>query len=655
MVMIYILQLEDKKYYVGRSNIPKQRILKHFQVDGSEWTKLYTPINIITQFSGNNFDEEKHTLIYMKKYGIDNVRGGSFCKIVLSNSEKNIITQMINSIDDACFKCGMDGHFIKDCKIVNNNQKLDIKDKDKIIVNDNNGKNGLSTHYIENPFSITTDNIAELFMNSLSGLDYDIANFFYKLNEKLFVCAQETPRSIWYMYNEGLWERLEGSAIIRKKVENTLLKIYNDRIEELKNITNAKLQEQEYNAELILKIKSIIGHNLKTYKKVTEIIHQLTKFFKNEKFMEKIDANPEIICFGKDLFDLKICGWRETSPNDYCTLKCGVLKKELNSDHEELLKKILLDIFTTEERTVYMINTFSMFLNGCNPGQKFHIWLGGGANGKSLLETYFEYSFGDYFCELPTTLITHEESGPESANPTLCAGRGRRVAFFAEPAQGKKANNSLLKKWSGGEKISCRALYENPSQYSVFFKTIILCNVTFEFQDIQDDSIPRRTDYVNFKTKFDSDPKFEFQKLKVEEYMSIEFCNMIKGSFMNMLINNYIKLKENNYKFNVPVDITNDKNDFLNNNDEVKVFIATELIKTDNENNYITLKELFKYFMGYCKNNNIKINIKEKTFRERVGAIIPFKERHNGTVDGKRVFLRSVFTNIIINEGNEGN
>ena len=38
---IYTLELENKKYYVGKSCVPKQRILKHFQEEGSEWTKLY--------------------------------------------------------------------------------------------------------------------------------------------------------------------------------------------------------------------------------------------------------------------------------------------------------------------------------------------------------------------------------------------------------------------------------------------------------------------------------------------------------------------------------------------------------------------------------------------------------------------------------------
>ena len=116
---IYTLELENGKYYVGKSSISKQRILKHFQDEGSEWTKLYKPKKVLVQVMGDSFDEEKHTLIAMEKYGIDNVRGGSYCKVKLSQYDKDKALQTIRSISDKCYKCGNEGHFAKDC-FVNN-------------------------------------------------------------------------------------------------------------------------------------------------------------------------------------------------------------------------------------------------------------------------------------------------------------------------------------------------------------------------------------------------------------------------------------------------------------------------------------------------------------------------------------------------------
>lgn len=79
MVYIYILKLQKNKYYVGKTNYPNFRINEHFNSEASEWTKLYKPIEVFRLIPNcDDYDEDKYTKIYMDKYGIDNVRGGSF-------------------------------------------------------------------------------------------------------------------------------------------------------------------------------------------------------------------------------------------------------------------------------------------------------------------------------------------------------------------------------------------------------------------------------------------------------------------------------------------------------------------------------------------------------------------------------------------------
>ena len=117
MICIYVLQLEKGKYYVGKTKNPNFRIKSHFNSNGSKWTQLYKPLKVLEiKRNCDNYDEDKVTRQYMDKYGIDNVRGGSFVSVKLDNSVINTLQQMEIGTNDKCFKCGEKGHFAKECK-----------------------------------------------------------------------------------------------------------------------------------------------------------------------------------------------------------------------------------------------------------------------------------------------------------------------------------------------------------------------------------------------------------------------------------------------------------------------------------------------------------------------------------------------------------
>ena len=116
MVYIYILKLQSNKYYIGKTNNPNFRLEEHESGKGSAWTKKYKPIKLMELIKNcDSYDEDKHTLRYMELMGIDNVRGGSFCQLKLTNENRKTIEKMLNGSSDKCYKCGKKGHFANQC------------------------------------------------------------------------------------------------------------------------------------------------------------------------------------------------------------------------------------------------------------------------------------------------------------------------------------------------------------------------------------------------------------------------------------------------------------------------------------------------------------------------------------------------------------
>lgn len=113
---IYVLQLEGGKYYVGRTKNVEKRYRDHLSGKGSAYTKKYAPISILKVIEMvDPFEEDKITLEYMYRYGIDNVRGGSYAMVNLSQVDIYAIKKKIWGAMDLCFVCGR-SHFSNRCR-----------------------------------------------------------------------------------------------------------------------------------------------------------------------------------------------------------------------------------------------------------------------------------------------------------------------------------------------------------------------------------------------------------------------------------------------------------------------------------------------------------------------------------------------------------
>jgi predicted GIY-YIG superfamily endonuclease len=134
MEQIYILKLREGKYYIGKTKNIEKRYESHLIGEGSGWTKKYRPLSLVkTIKSSSQFDEDKYVKEYMAKYGIDNVRGGTYSNVVLDANSIELLEKEIRHSKNLCTRCGRDTHFIKDCYATTDSEGVVIGEVNKEV------------------------------------------------------------------------------------------------------------------------------------------------------------------------------------------------------------------------------------------------------------------------------------------------------------------------------------------------------------------------------------------------------------------------------------------------------------------------------------------------------------------------------------------
>ena len=85
---LYVLELENSNYYIGITTNLSRRNFQHFGKGGAKWTQKHKPIKVLQTkelgYMGESDAAEYETYVtylYIKKYGLDNVRGGNYCTV----------------------------------------------------------------------------------------------------------------------------------------------------------------------------------------------------------------------------------------------------------------------------------------------------------------------------------------------------------------------------------------------------------------------------------------------------------------------------------------------------------------------------------------------------------------------------------------------
>lgn len=125
---VYLLELQNGKYYVGRTNNVTRRVQQHNGESDAEWVRLHCFVRLISsQPISSRLEEDLEVKKAMLQYGIDNVRGGTYSTIFLSEQTTAILKQELVHAEDKCFNCGGKDHYLSACPLSRKASQVEVE------------------------------------------------------------------------------------------------------------------------------------------------------------------------------------------------------------------------------------------------------------------------------------------------------------------------------------------------------------------------------------------------------------------------------------------------------------------------------------------------------------------------------------------------
>lgn len=100
---VYVLRLSGGRKYVGISDDPMKALVMHKEGGVCAWTDRYRPESIMQIQRAISSDKLDHYVIrYMIQYGVENVRGGSWSTVRLTDADHRVIRNRISEERHDC-------------------------------------------------------------------------------------------------------------------------------------------------------------------------------------------------------------------------------------------------------------------------------------------------------------------------------------------------------------------------------------------------------------------------------------------------------------------------------------------------------------------------------------------------------------------------
>lgn len=268
--------------------------------------------------------------------------------------------------------------------------------------------------------------------------------------------------------------------------------------------------------------------------------------------------------------------------------------------------------------------------------QKFYIFTGGGANGKSTILLLMSATLG-LLCNIADPSVFIEQKKTGGPNPELVYLRGARCVMCEEVSGKNTLSADEIKRTTGSSPITTRGLYQGCITFIPKWLPIMLFNDPPKLPDGDSYGFYRRFIMLFFGCKFvepheekgapNEFPKIaDFNQTIVEDQEALSFfLNWLIVGAMRVIQNKNITLSEPIKVYNQNFRAGQDPNGFVS-------FFNEAIKKTDNKTDFLAVTDLYKMYEAHCSAQDLK-PVPSATFsRRKTHNITPAEQKK---VEGK--------------------
>lgn len=424
---------------------------------------------------------------------------------------------------------------------------------------------------------IENQDLIMMAINSQS--NFDIAKLIHTIYKPYYKCTSLKNKS-WYEFNGQRWVPMDRAYSLNILMSEDLP----SQLWEMNKICSEKMSKNvnndtEHNTDKVKATLALIN-KLKHTTFKNAVMEQCMNLFYDPTFESKLDSNIELLGFENGVYDLENKVFRSGLPDDNISKTLGYNYDETYTIDHPVVKRVMKhfeQVQTELDMREYVLMLVSSYLDGHNRDQKFILWTGTGANGKSVTIELIQNTLGDYFSPMDTTVLTRKKKSSSEATPEMADKAGVRLVVFQEPEEDDKINVGYMKQLSGSDWINARQLYKEQIRFKPQFKMLLVCN-KLPYVPSSDGGTWRRIRVVSWDSKFvDEDhPDINCPRHFKKIYSLDTEMATWKEAFMWLLINVYYKkYKSNGLKEPEKVKIFT--KDYEKNSDIIKNFIDDRL------------------------------------------------------------------------------